>query len=190
MELKNCNLCNISYKRKHIVNGNGDVNSDIMIIGDAPRYYEDKIGLPFVGASGQYLMKVLDESGFVQKNVFFTNVIRCKPIDNRKPSVNEIKNCSIHLKSDLINHPVKLIILLGRTAHESVFGVTDTPMSQLVNKVFITKRKTFIITTYHPSYVFNNAANLNDFYIKSFKKYYNIYVKYINPIYAITKTYE
>lgn len=176
-----CNLCEVSYYRKNIVNGSGNINGDILIIGESPGYYEDKHGKPFVGYGGQYLRNVLKDTGFFPSNIYFTNITKCKPRNN-KPTVKEIVNCSVHLSAELHTMLPKIIILLGRTAHESFFGKSSFSMNTLNKKVFITKKGTFIFTLYHPSYVLNNIE-LDAYYNKLFKKIYNVYVKYINPYY-------
>jgi len=176
-----CNLCEISHYRKHIVNGSGNIRGDIMIIGESPGYYEDKHGKPFVGYGGQHLRTVLTEVGFSPNNIYFTNVTKCKPRTS-KPKAKEIKNCSVHLAAELHTMQPKLIILLGKTAYESIFGATTISMAKLNKYIYITKKGTFIFTTYHPSYILANSQLLT-FYTKFFTKIYNVYVKYINPYY-------
>jgi DNA polymerase len=177
----NCNLCEASYYRKHIVNGYGNINGDIMIIGESPGYYEDKHGKPFVGYGGKYLRDTLKEVGFYKSNIYMTNVTKCKP-RNTKVSAKEIKNCSVHLSAELHSMKPKVIILLGRTAHDVVLGKSKLSLSVLNKNVVITKRGTYIFTIYHPSYVLANPQ-LFEYYVKTFAKIYRIYTKYINPYY-------
>jgi len=180
-KINQCNLCDASYYRKNIVNGQGNINGDIMIIGESPGYYEDKHGIPFVGYGGKYLRETLTTVGFYPTNIYFTNVTKCKP-RRSKVSAKEIKNCSVHLSAELHSMKPKLIILLGRTAHEVVLGKSKLSLSVLSKNVTITKHGTYIFTIYHPSYILANTQ-LTEYYIKLFSIIYRIYIKYINPYY-------
>lgn len=176
-----CTLCENSYYRKNIVNGIGNANSDIMIIGESPGYYEDKTGKPFTGYGGIHLNTILNFVGFKPKDVYLTNVIKCKP-RRKKLSMKEINNCAKHLTAELRNVKPSIVILLGRTAHNSILGKSNRSMSYLTKQVVITKNNTYIFTMYHPSYILANP-DLNVHYVKSFTKIYDVYIKHFNPFY-------
>jgi len=188
VEIKNCKKCDIAYTRKNIVNGYGKPTSDIMIIGEAPGYAEDIHGTPFVGTSGRYLREILFDAGFIADNFYITNVIKCKPPNNRKPTKREITNCSVNLQNELNTIQPRFILLLGRTAYETIFGKSPLKMSEIVKKVYITKNNTYIYCTYHPSYIIRNLPAMDNFYIRTFHKLYDMYVTYINPYYKLLKS--
>jgi DNA polymerase len=179
--ISKCNLCDASYYRKNIVNGYGNIRGDIMIIGESPGYYEDKYGKPFVGYGGKYLRDTLKHTGFYLNNIYMTNVTKCKPRGN-KVSTKEIKNCTIHLSAELHSMKPKIIILLGRTAHDVLLGKSKLSLSKLSRTVTITRNNTYIFTIYHPSYILSNTQ-LMDYYTKLFTNIYRIYTKYVNPYY-------
>lgn len=187
MEIDKCKLCDIAYRRTNIVKGDGNIKGDIIIIGEAPGYYEDKKGRPFVGQSGVYLRQVLSDTGFSTINTYITNIIKCRPPSNRKPTKVEIKNCSVHLDNELAENKHNVIILLGRTAHETMFGKSDKALSVLCKNAFITKNGNIIFTMYHPSYVVRNIELLDSYYRKLFNKIYNYYVKTYNNNYEHQK---
>src|SRR5690554_2017916 len=84
-EVKGCVLCPLHKSRTHAVPGVGRVDADVMFIGEGPGYHEDQQGLPFVGASGQYLTELLHRIGMTREDVFITNVVKCRPPNNRDP---------------------------------------------------------------------------------------------------------
>jgi len=113
--IRQCPLCPLAAGRTHAVPGAGRIDADIMFIGEAPGYHEDQQGLPFVGQSGKYLDELLDMIGLSREEVFITNVVKCRPPNNRDPLPDEIDICvSTYLKQQVeIIHP-KIIATLGR----------------------------------------------------------------------------
>ena len=119
--IKQCSKCDISIYRNHIVNGSGNLRSDLMFIGEAPGYHEDKSGVPFVGNSGNLLSNMLHLIGLDRTMVYITNIIKCRPPSNRTPNSIEISNCRIHLDKELELVNPKIIVLLGGVALNSYF---------------------------------------------------------------------
>ena len=114
-EVRACTLCPLhAAGRIQTVPGYGDPNAEILFIGEAPGFNEDKQGLPFVGRSGQYLDYLLDKIGMKRSQVFIANIIKCRPPDNRDPLPAEIESCKPYLmrQIDLIDPLV--IATLGR----------------------------------------------------------------------------
>lgn len=93
-KIHDCKLCRLHEKRNRAVPGAGDVNTEIMFIGEGPGFNEDKQGLPFVGRSGDLLNKMLGTIGMTRDQVFITNVVKCRPPDNRDPMTDEIEICT------------------------------------------------------------------------------------------------
>ena len=113
-QVRVCTLCDLHKGRTKAVPGAGDIHAEIMFIGEGPGFNEDKQGLPFVGQSGKYLEKLLALINLTRDQVFITNVVKCRPPDNRDPLPVEINTCKPYLdkQSELIN-PL-IIVTLGR----------------------------------------------------------------------------
>ena len=107
-----CARCSLSQKRKRVVIGRGKIKPDLAVIGEAPGKLEDHAGQPFVGDSGKFLLKML-QAVQLDSNVYFTNVVRCRPPDNRQPSAEEIKSCKPYLIDELRLIEPKIIICAG-----------------------------------------------------------------------------
>lgn len=155
--MANCTACGLSKTRSNTVFGSGDPGSPLVFIGEGPGAQEDLSGMPFVGRSGQLLDRLLEEElGVDRSQLYITNIVKCRPPENRNPSKAEIDACTPHLvgQLDLLGH--RLIIALGSVA-----------MSYLLEKPLqITKvRGTFFETRfgttmpmYHPSYGLRSGA--------------------------------
>ena len=119
--IRQCQRCPLGQGRTHAVPGDGPVNAKVMFIGEAPGFYEDQEGQPFVGASGKFLNQLLEKAGIDRKSVYITNVIKCRPPSNRDPHANEIEACHPYLEQqiELINPQV--IVTLGRFSMARAF---------------------------------------------------------------------
>ena len=113
-KINNCTNCCLGYKRTKAVPGEGSFSSDIFFTGEAPGYYEDQSGKPFVGRAGQLLDKLLEGINLSRKDVYITNLLKCRPPNNRDPLPDEIKACGDYLKEQLEMISPKLIVTLGR----------------------------------------------------------------------------
>lgn len=113
-EVAACRSCPLHDGRTHVVPGTGPANADIMFIGEAPGFHEDQQGLPFVGASGKYLSKLLEDVGISRKAVFITNVVKCRPPDNRDPKKEELAACEHFLNRQIAVINPRIIVTLGR----------------------------------------------------------------------------
>ncbi len=99
---------------KNFVKGTGDVDSKILFVGEAPGRDEDLQGEPFVGRSGKLFIKILEENNFLRKEIFITNIVKCRPPENRDPSIEEISLFSKILKQEVEILNPKIIVTLGR----------------------------------------------------------------------------
>src|SRR4051812_5315614 len=117
-----CTKCALSAGRTQVVFGAGSPDAELMFVGEAPGFHEDKQGVPFVGAAGQLLSKLLEEIGLSRDEVYITNVLMCRPPGNRDPLPDEIQSCEPHLwhKIELIQP--KLICTLGNFATKLLSG--------------------------------------------------------------------
>jgi DNA polymerase len=148
--------------RKQVVFGVGDINAQLMFVGEAPGADEDEQGEPFVGKAGQLLTKIIETMGLSRDSVYIANILKCRPdtpgqaSGNRKPTPEEMQTCIPYLHSQIDLIQPKIIVGLGGTALEGLQG----------KPVFITKlrgkwqsyRGIPLMPTYHPSYVLRNQA--------------------------------
>ncbi len=113
-EISGCTLCPLHEGRTQTVPGSGSANASIMFIGEAPGAREDEQGIPFVGRSGQYLNYLLDQIGLSRPDVFITNVVKCRPPDNRDPKTDEIEACKDYLERQIDTINPEVIVTVGR----------------------------------------------------------------------------
>jgi DNA polymerase len=156
--VKKCKKCNLHKTRKNTVFGEGDPDSDIMIIGEAPGREEDEVGRPFIGRAGKLLNEFLKSIGLNRDLVFIVNTIKCRPPENRDPEIVEINACSDYLDQQINIIKPKVLVLLGKIAANRLLG-EDIPMSELrLKKFFIDKYDIPIIVFYHPAYILRSPS--------------------------------
>ena len=146
--VKNCTNCELSLTRINAVPGEGFFQSKIMLIGEAPGYHEDNNGKPFVGAAGKLLTKLLNSIALSRDDVFITNIVKCRPPNNRDPSPNEISQCSPYLSKQIELINPALIITLRR--HSLSYFVPNTPIGK-AHGTLIKHGGYTIYPTYHPA---------------------------------------
>jgi DNA polymerase len=158
-EVRACQKCRLAATRTHAVPGEGNPNAKIMFIGEAPGFNEDQQGRPFVGAAGQLLNELLRMIGLDRREVYITNVCKCRPTtdgrlgppQNRAPLPDEIAACSPYLERQIAALRPKVIVLLGRVS----MGQIDSQrsMGQARGKP-IRKDGIIYLPVYHPAAVF------------------------------------
>jgi uracil-DNA glycosylase family 4 len=121
-EVIGCPLCKLSRSRRNAVPGDGQLSSKIMFIGEAPGKNEDEQGKPFVGAAGMILNQALEKAGIKRADVFITNVVKCRPPNNRLPENDERSICRQYLDRQISLIAPKIICILGSTAYSSILG--------------------------------------------------------------------
>ena len=151
-DIENCKLKNNS---KNIVFSDGDISSPLMIVGEGPGQTEDDQGKPFVGEAGKLLNKMLNAIKIERSKVYVTNVVNYRPPDNRKPEPDEILRYSEFLKEHISIFDPKILILMGSTAMEALFGnKIKITKSRGEWKEIVIKNKVFkTIATFHPAYL-------------------------------------
>jgi uracil-DNA glycosylase len=154
-EIKACTLCGLSQNRTQAVPGAGNPTADIMFIGEAPGFYEDKQGLPFVGASGRYLDELLQMIDLKREDVFITNIVRCRPPRNRDPLRSEIQACRPYLDRQIAQIEPKIIATLGRFSMAQFFD--NAKISQIHGQP-LTKNGRIYYPLYHPAAVLRSPA--------------------------------
>lgn len=152
-----CTQCSLLVKnRTQVVFGSGNPNAKLMFVGEAPGRDEDLQGLPFVGAAGQLLTKIIASIGLDRNEVYIANVLKCRPPNNRPPQPDEIANCEPYLKKQIeLIHP-KIICCLGTFAAQTVLKTT-TPISRL-RGAFHDFGDSKLLCTFHPAYLLRNPA--------------------------------
>ncbi|MCW4052756.1 MAG: uracil-DNA glycosylase [Candidatus Bathyarchaeota archaeon] len=110
-----CSKCRLSQNRKSAVPGDGNIHTRLMLVGEAPGRQEDLRGLPFVGAAGKTLDKLLQNAGLSRREVFVTNIVKCRPPGNRDPLKDEIATCTgLYLKRQIQAIQPRVLVMLGR----------------------------------------------------------------------------
>jgi uracil-DNA glycosylase family 4 len=121
-EIAACTKCRLAAGRTQVVFGVGDPSADLMFVGEAPGFHEDKQGFPFVGQAGKLLDRLLEGIGLTREQVYVANVIKCKPPGNRDPQPDEIEACEGHLFRQIELIEPKLIATLGNFATKLLSG--------------------------------------------------------------------
>lgn len=153
-DVKECKRCELHKNRLNAVPGSGSIYSRLVIIGEAPGEKEDKIGIPFVGPSGQKLNTYLKEIGLKREDVYITNVVKCRPPHNREPTIEEVSICREFLDFEIQFLKPEIILLLGNIALEYITGERKGIMKRRGN-VFSYKNM-IVLPTYHPSFILSN----------------------------------
>ena len=157
-----CTKCELYRSRNKVVFGGGNFKSRIMFIGEAPGSNEDLTGLPFVGRAGKLLDKALHLAVLSRQDMFITNILKCRPPNNRNPNRKEIEACStwLNYQIDLIN-PI-LIVLAGGVATKTLLK-TDKGISKLRGRIFGALGR-LVIPIYHPAYILRNISKESIFF--------------------------
>ena len=150
-----CVNCSLSKSRTNAVPGIGSEKSDIVFVGEAPGRSEDLQGKPFVGAAGMILSEVLEYAGFVRDQVYITNVVKCRPPNNRQPVDEERVACRQYLSDELQIIKPKIICILGNTAYSSLLGGSSITKNR--GKIIQNDGQLYFITV-HPAAVIYNPA--------------------------------
>lgn len=156
-QILSCRKCSLSQGRKNAVPGEGNIETDLMFVGEAPGRDEDVQGRPFVGRAGQLLTKIINAMNFEREEVYITNVVKCRPPENRTPHVDEIEMCKSYLLSQIEMIRPRVIVTLGKVATD-FFVRSHLGMSALRGK-FTDYGDIQVMPTYHPSYLIRNEPN-------------------------------
>ncbi|HSJ56925.1 MAG TPA: uracil-DNA glycosylase [Anaerolineae bacterium] len=120
-QIRTCQKCVLAQGRTHAVPGEGPENAEILFVGEAPGFHEDRQGRPFVGAAGKFLEELLEKIGMTREQVYIANVAKCRPPGNRDPQPAEIEACRPYLDRQIELLRPKLIVTLGRFSMERYF---------------------------------------------------------------------
>lgn len=157
-EYEACQMCPLSATRTQVVFGSGNPDARLMFIGEAPGFEEDRQGLPFVGAAGQLLTRIIQAMKLSRQDVYIANCLKCRPPQNRNPLPTEIATCSPILAKQIeIIHPA-VICALGKFAAQTLLG-TEEPISRLRGRFFDRKDGIKLMPTFHPAYLLRNPED-------------------------------
>lgn len=148
-----CTLCKIYKSLKSPIFGVGNKKAKIMFIGEAPGATEEIQGEPFVGRAGKLLNTMLKSIGLSREDIYITNILKCRPPENKAPLLKEIKSCFPYLLKEISLVQPKIIVALGRIAAQFLLN-TKIPMRNLRGRIFrYGTQKIILLVTYHPAYL-------------------------------------
>nr|BAJ47882.1 DNA polymerase bacteriophage-type [Candidatus Caldarchaeum subterraneum]BAJ49472.1 DNA polymerase bacteriophage-type [Candidatus Caldarchaeum subterraneum] len=161
-EVRACRLCPLWRGRRNAVPGEGNPRAELMFIGEGPGEEEDLQGRPFVGRSGRLLTEALEKAGIRREDVFITNVVKCRPPENREPTPEERQTCTnkyLFRQIETVNP--RLIVLLGSVAVQTLLGISS--VTAVRGKAFEKMGRRFFCT-YHPAAALYNPGNRENFF--------------------------
>ena len=153
-----CTRCPLAATRTQVVFGAGNPNADLMFVGEAPGFHEDLQGVPFVGASGNLLTRLIEEIGLSRDRVYIANVVKCRPPDNRDPERAEIESCRPWLEGQLEYIMPKVVVTLGNFATKLLLD-TKEGITRLRGKEYPWKGGSVLVPTYHPAAVLRGRGD-------------------------------
>ena len=161
LQINSINDCGLKDNSKKIVLGDGNINSPIMLVGEAPGVEEDNLGLTFLGDVGDLLRKMLMAINIKKENIYSTYAVNFRPPEDRKPTSTEIKRYSHFLQKQISIIKPKIIILMGSSAMESLTGLNSKISTERGKwKEVIVKNTTYnVIITFNPSYLLRVPEN-------------------------------
>jgi uracil-DNA glycosylase len=154
--LGDCRRCKLCSGRKNIVFGVGNPSARLIFVGEGPGADEDTQGIPFVGAAGQLLTKMIQAMGLARDEVYICNVVKCRPPGNRNPEPDEITACQPFLEGQLKAIGPEVIVTLGKFAAQTLLR-TDTPITRLRGQ-WREYVGVPLMPTFHPAYLLRNPA--------------------------------
>jgi DNA polymerase len=150
-----CSKCRLCKNRKNAVPGEGNINADIVFIGEAPGAKEDELGRPFVGRSGMMLNELLQKIGLTRRDVWIGNVIKCRPPENRDPMVDEIRACRPYLDKQIELIDPKIVVTLGRFAMD--YFLPGEKIANAHGNPYMLKTRV-VYPLYHPAAALRNGT--------------------------------
>ncbi|WP_213697780.1 uracil-DNA glycosylase [Acetomicrobium sp.] len=156
-KVKECRKCPLSENRTQSVFGEGSKKTELMFVGEGPGADEDLQGLPFVGKAGQLLNQIFAAAGIDRSEVYITNVVKCRPPQNRVPTVEECSACNDYLFAQISLVQPKILVTLGNTPTKWLLKTTQEGITQLRGKWF-DWYGIKLMPMFHPSYLLRNQS--------------------------------
>ncbi len=164
-QIATCPDCDLCKSRTHAVPGEGPPNAEVLFVGEGPGFHEDQQARPFVGPAGKFLEELLASIGLTRKDVYITNVVKCRPPQNRDPFPTEIEACRKHLERQIQLIKPRLIVTLGRY---SLAWFYPRDSISKVHGHIRQRDSTYFIHMYHPAAALH-AGNLRAVIIEDFR---------------------
>lgn len=153
-----CQACELAQNCTQKVPGVGDRQADLLIVGEGPGHDEDIQGEPFVGRSGQLLDRMLAAIGFSREQVYITNIVKCRPPNNRDPRPDEAQHCRAYLEAQIERIAPRAILSVGRVSAHNLLG-SDQPVGKLIRQQHTLPGTDIPVkVTYHPAYLLRNPS--------------------------------
>ncbi|MCC6898930.1 MAG: uracil-DNA glycosylase [Polyangiaceae bacterium] len=156
-EVTQCLGCGLHATRTQTVFARGTGSAGLFFVGEGPGVEEDAQGLPFVGAAGQLLDKMIEAMGFDRDEVYVANIVKCRPPNNRKPAPDEMATCLHFLERQLALVGPEVIVALGATAVQGLLGTTEG-ITRLRGKWKLYKGRIAVMPTFHPAYLLRTPS--------------------------------
>lgn len=154
-----CEQCNLHLTRKHSVPGEGPINAHMLFIGEGPGFNENEMGRPFVGQAGKFLDELISHAGYQRQDVFITNVVKCRPPENRDPLPDELSACAVYLDQQIATINPDIIVTLGRFSMAKFFPMAR--ISAIHGKAAWVGER-LIVPMYHPAAALHQPNLKND----------------------------
>lgn len=167
-EAKRCRKCGLWKTRRNAVPGEGNPNSPAVLIGEAPGYWEDVKGRPFVGAAGKILDVMLEKINLPRSTIYITNILKCRPPRNRDPRVAEVEACTPYLDRQLEAIIPRFVVTLGRHSTAYLFsrmGLKSSSITKVRGRIFAADlwgSKVSVLPTFHPAAALYNIQLRQD----------------------------
>ena len=163
-QVSGCQKCSLHQSRTQTVFGTGNIHAGWMIIGEAPGSEEDRQGYPFIGKAGKLLTAMLQAIGLDRNRVFITNILKCRPPENRNPWPEEASACESYLTRQITLVKPKIILALGRVAAQNLLK-TDISIGKMRVKDYeFSEMKIPVVVTYHPAYLLRSPKKRESHY--------------------------
>jgi len=163
-EVEACAKCGLAAGRTRVVVGEGCLEGEVVLVGEAPGRREDEAGRPFVGYAGRVLDQLLEEAGLSRLEVYITNLVKCRPPGNRRPRKGEVQACSGYLERQLRILEPKVVATLGNTSlafFQERYGLTRQPIGKTHGKPQPVEEEwgiVFLLPLYHPAAAIYNRS--------------------------------
>lgn len=150
--VSSCKECRLAENRTRVVPGEGDSDADLLFIGEGPGSEEDRQGKPFVGRAGQKLTEILNSVSIARPQVYITNVVKCRPPENRNPRADEVEACLPYLEAQIAAINPQIIVTLGNSSTKLLLD-TSKGITKVRGQFYNWRGGIKIYPMYHPSYL-------------------------------------
>lgn len=169
---RNCKRCSLGSSCRQVIFGEGHPRARLMLVGEGPGAEEDRLGIPFVGAAGKLLDRILEASGLERNELYITNIVKCRPPRNRLPDTDEVASCLPYLKEQIRLIDPPLIVCLGALATRSLIGSKNT-LTRLRGRWYELEGRRYM-PTFHPAALLRDGSKKRPVW-EDFKKIAHTY---------------